>query len=248
MKKINLNQILLLVIVILLAIFVLGRHSLNISISENNNNTISISGKAEKKVVPDRARISFSINEYRKSQKEAADIVNKKTKKIISALKDLGISEKDIKTKNYSVYPQYNWTNNRRVFENYRVSQGVEVIIKDLDKVSKVLATAVDLKVDNLNGPNMFIDDIAGIKDELRAEAIANAKAKAKELAKELGVSIDRIVSFTENNNDYYPQPVYSRVFMADAVAKSEAITEPEINPGEEKISKSVTITFQIED
>ncbi len=107
-NKINLNQILLLAVVIILALMAFGKHSLNLNISEHKNNTIIVSGKAEKFVSPDSARISFSINEYSKKQEVGADIVNKKVKRIISSLKDLGIEEKYIKTKNYSVYPQYN--------------------------------------------------------------------------------------------------------------------------------------------
>jgi uncharacterized protein YggE len=104
----NITNILLVALIVLVAIGIFKNHSLDLNISEHKNNIITVSGKAEKEVVPDTAKISFSINEYKKSQSDAANIVNKKTKTIITALEDLGVDKKDIKTKNYSIYPEYN--------------------------------------------------------------------------------------------------------------------------------------------
>jgi len=103
----NITNLLLAVLVILVAAGIFKNHSLDLNVTEHRNNTITISGKAEKEVVPDTALITFSINEYKKTQAEAADIVNKKTKKIVEALEDLDVDEKDIKTKRYSIYPEY---------------------------------------------------------------------------------------------------------------------------------------------
>jgi len=243
------TNILILVLILVLGIgfYSLKNINIDLSVSEHKNNTISVSGKAEKNVVPDTARISFSVNEYHKKQNEAADIVNKKVKKIIKALKEIGLDEKDIKTERYSIYPEYDWFDGKRKFRDYRASQSVELKIKDLELVQKVLATLVEYKADNVNGPNMFVDNREKISESLRAEAIKNAKNKAKQLASELGVSLDKIVAFSENNfNRNYIQPMYKMVDMETVSSADASVEEPEINPGEEKIVKNVTITFEI--
>ena len=244
----NITNILLAILVVLIAWGITKNHSLDLNLSEHKNNTITITGKAEKELVPNIAKISFSVNEYKRSQKEAADIVNKKTKKIIEALKDLGIEEKDIKTRNYSIYPEYDWMSGKRKFRDYRVSQSVEVKIRDLDKLSEIIAKVTELKVDNFNGPNMYVDKIDEIKEKMRAEAIADAKRKAQELASELGVSLDKIVGFSESNNNYYPKPMYRAMTMDLKAVSMESVAEPEINPGTQKVTKTVSITFQIQD
>lgn len=248
----NTTNILLgiLAIILIFGIYSFKNINLDLNVSEHKNNTITLTGKSEKDIAPDTAKISFSVNEYNKSQKKAADTVNRKTKNIINALKDLDIEEKDIKTQRYSVYPEYDWNGGKRTFRNYRVSQSVEVKIKDLDTISKVLAKIVELEVDNLNGPNMFIDNLDNIKDEMREDAIEDAKKKAKELASELGVSLDKIVGFSESNNsrNYYPSPIYKSISLNMDTIKKESISSPEINPGEEKIIKTVSLTFKIED
>jgi uncharacterized protein YggE len=109
-KDIKMLEVLKIILLLTIIIGVLNFKEINLNIDNNTikNNTITVSGIAEKKVSPDTAKISFSINEYSKNQKEAADTVNKKTKSIVEAIKDLEVEEKNIKTKNYSIYPEYN--------------------------------------------------------------------------------------------------------------------------------------------
>ena len=244
----NITNLLLAALVVLVAIGIFKNHSLDLNVSEHKNNTVTISGKAEKEVVPDTARISFAVNEYNKKQNIAADRVNKKVKKILSAVKDLDIDEKDIKTQNYTIHPEYTWNGGKRLFKDYRASQRVELKVRDLDKTSKVIKLLAENKADNINGPNMFVGDREKIQEELRAEAIEDAQKKAHELANELGVSLSKIISFSESgSNNYYPRPMY-KMSMALDNAAGQSVEAPEINPGEEKITKTVSITFQIED
>ena len=94
----------------------------------------------------------------------------------------------------------------------------------------------------------MYVDKLDDIKDEMRKDAIENAREKADQLASELGVSLDKIVSFSESgNNNYQPRLMY-KMGMASDMALAESIDAPEINPGTQKITKTVSITFQIQD
>ena len=245
----KITNIILALLVLVVAYGVFKNHSLDLNLSEHKNNIITISGKAEKEVVPDTAKISFAVNEYDKNQKKASDKVTKKINSMIDMLEDLDIDDKNIKTQNISIYPEYDWSSGKRIFRAYKASQRVVVKIKDdLEKAQKVMAKLVDLKVDNLNGPNMFVDDRDKVLEDLREKAIKNAKEKAEKLADELGVKLEKIVGFSENNSrNYYPRPMYKSLAL-DAVAESAPAIEPEIKAGTEKITKTVSISFQIED
>ena len=74
----NITNLLLIALVVLVAVGIFKNHSLNLNVSEHKNNTITISGKAEKEVTPDTAKITFAVNEYHKKQDIAADRINKK--------------------------------------------------------------------------------------------------------------------------------------------------------------------------
>ncbi len=246
-------RVIIIIIILFIGImFFAQKHTwnVNLNVSEHQNNTIVVSGKAEKYISPDIANISFNVTKKSYNQKDAAEYVNKTTKKVIEKLKELGIEEKDIKTKNYSLRPEYKWNDGDRHFIGYRVSQAVNVKIRDLSQAPKILTNIVNLKVDNINGPNFAIDNVEKIKENLRKEAIDDAKIKARRLAFDLGVNLDKIVLFSENQDRGYNYPIYSKMAtMSDAVGfENDVLPTPEINPGEQKITKTVSITYQIED
>ncbi len=233
-------------IALIAGMFQTQRLAVDLDMSQQNNNTISVTGKAEKKVAPDTARISFYVTKRGLDQKEVADFVNRKTKNIIEEISKEGIEKKDIRTTNYSLNPEYSWDNGERRFKGYRAQQNITVTVRDITKAPEILARIAELRVDNINGPNLYIDKLDDIKDDLRAEAIADAKSKANELAKELGVRVNKIVGFSEDGNDgiYYPV-MTKRSFGVEVMADN--IETPEITKGEETITKTVTITFKIE-
>src|SRR3989344_2860368 len=72
-------------------------------------NTITVSGQGEVFAVPDTATFSVTIQEEAKEVADAQEVATKKTNDIIAYLKGEGIEEKDIKTTDYSVYPQYDY-------------------------------------------------------------------------------------------------------------------------------------------
>src|SRR3989344_211052 len=74
------------------------------------SNTISVSGEGEVFAVPDTATFSVTVRETAKQVKDAQDTVTKKGNDIIAYLKAGGVEEKDIKTTDYNVNPQYEWT------------------------------------------------------------------------------------------------------------------------------------------
>ena len=78
---------------------------------------------------------------------------------------------------------------------------------------------------------------------EARDKAIADARSEAAKLARSLGISLVRIISYSEGGG----YPIYARAYDAAGMAsgKGGAIT-PEISVGEDKIVSKVTITYEI--
>jgi len=150
-----------------------------------------------------------------------------------------------MKTTNYSVNPQYTYNreSGERVFDGYRVNQSLQLTIRDLDQVGPVMTAIAEFQVDNVSGLRFFIENDEDIREELRAEAITDAKAKARKLSNELGVNLDVIVGFNENNNGgYNPQP-YARALYAEA---DFAVAEASIPAGENKLQAQVSVTYKI--
>lgn len=208
----------------------------------NQQNTINITGKGEIFIKPDIAKISVSVekNAYSLSdaQNQATNAINNVTK----FLKDSGIEDKDIKTTNYNIYPRYDYIRDKgQVFRGYTVSQTLEVKIRKIGDTGKILAGVTSAGANQISGVSFTIDNEEVVKREARQKAIADAKEKAKQLAKDLGIKIGRLISFSESGN--------GDIIMPYAM-KSEALgtggPEPEIPSGENTVTVTVNLTYQI--
>lgn len=218
-------------------------------------NSISVSGKGEAVSIPDIASFSFGVSETAKTVADASNKAADRMNAALKAVKDAGVDEKDIKTTSYSINPKYEYeggdcntyrcTPGKSTLVGYEVGQTVQVKIRDLKKAGDIFSTISSLNVENVNGLSFAIDDIEKVKAEAREKAIADAKAKAQILADQLGVRIVKITSFYDSTD----QPVYyGREGMGGdmMVMSAKAVSAPQIPAGEETVTSSVTITYEI--
>ncbi len=218
-------------------------------------NTISVSGDGEVFAVPDTATFSVTVQEEAKEVKSAQEVATKKGNDIIAYLKKEGIDEKDIQTTDYSVYPQYDYTNavcsggycppGKQVLRGFQVSQTLTVKVRDTEKAGDLLSGVGSLGASSVSGLNFTIDDQDALEAEARDKAITKAKDKAEVLAKSLGVHIVRVVGFSESGN--YPMSyAYGRGGVAmDAMLETKAVA-PELPVGQNKITSNVTVTYEV--
>ena len=219
------------------------------------SHTIDVAGSGDAVAIPDIATISFTVTETAKTVADAQDKAATKVNATIAGLKNAGIADKDIKTTSYNINPHYEYQNSvcsangvcppsKSIVTGYDVSQSTDVKVRDLKKVGDLFTLIGTNGVQNVNGPSFSVDNPDMVQATARANAIDNAKAKADVLAKALGVHIVRVVSFSESGNNV-PYPI--RYDMASGVSSAKAIAVPEISTGEQKITSSVTITYEIE-
>ncbi|MBI2612932.1 SIMPL domain-containing protein [Candidatus Kaiserbacteria bacterium] len=219
-------------------------------------NTITVSGEGEVFAVPDLATFSVTIQEEAKEVKDAQDVATKKSNDIYAYLKGEGVEEKDIKTADYSVYPQYDYLQasscrdgycppGRQELRGFQVSQTLTVKVRDTEKAGDLLSGVGSLGASSVSGLSFTIDDQDALDAEARGKAIDDARSKAAELAKQLNVSLVRVVGFSENG--YYPPMPYAYGMGGDvAMARESKAIGPEIPVGENKIVSNVSVTYEI--
>ena len=154
------------------------------------------------------------------------------------------LDDKDIKTTGYNIYPQYKYSQygGQPTITGYQVNQSIEVKIRDLDKVSNILDGVISAGANIVNQLSFEIDNPDALKAEARAKAIADAKKKAGELQSQVGISLGKIVNFSENTGGY-PVPIY---YDAKGIGMGGGGGGPSIHTGENEISVNVSITYQI--
>jgi len=215
-----------------------------------SKNNISVSGTGEIYAKPDLALTSFSVVNEAKTVEKAMTENTSKMNAVIEAVKSQGVDEKDLKTTSFRINPRYDYIEQgsiyptrKRVLSGYEISQSLQVKIRDMEKIGSIIEKATAAGSNQVGDLQFTIDDQEALKAEARSQAIVKAKEKAKSIASELGVKLVRITNFGESS----VMPYYARSYeFADmAIGGEQAI--PEIETGENKISVSISITYEID-
>ena len=225
-------------------------------------NTIVVSGTGDALAVPDIATFSVTIDEKDKDMTKARETSAKKSGAILSYLKEQGIADKDIQTTDYSFNPTYEWQqqtacpmnsyvpcppSGKQVLTGYEVTETISVKVRDTSKAGDVLAGVNKLGADSVSGLSFVVDDDTVVQAQARDKAIADAKTKANILAQQLGVTIVRVVNFSDDGGNN-PQPLMyaTKVSSGGASDQTEVAPSPAIATGENKYTSNVSITYEI--
>ena len=212
-------------------------------------NTISVSDTGEIYAKPDLALTTFSVVTEAKTVVVTMSENTEKMNNIIDFMKDEGIEAKDLKTTTFNISPRYEWRevcippcpSGKRVLVGYEVRQSLQVKIRDMEKIGDVIQGATDAGANQVGNLQFTIDKEDELKKQAREEAIKKAKEKAKELASHLGVNLVRITNFSESGA--VPR---SYGYLEEATMAKGGGEAAQIETGENKISVTVTITYEI--
>lgn len=233
---------------------------------------ITVVGHGEAQGKPDIARTSLGVEASAPTVEEAMNQTSARMKAILDALKKLGIEEKDIQTANFSISIERPFMEGPMPMPvpeaapapkgggkaaaattapaapppqpsvKYRVSNTVEVTIRDVSKASRVLQAAVDAGANNVWSVSFGIDDTKALEATAREKAIADAKARAEALAKLSGLELGPVISVSEvvGRGPIGPMPM-----MATAEAKWGG-GGPPLSMGEVTYATSIEVIFGI--
>lgn len=216
-----------------------------IGISPKEAHSISITGEGKVTAIPDIANIQLGYSVEKKTVAEAQkDNTDKMNAMIEKLKKDFKIDAKDIQTASYYIYPQYDWNNNKQTLRAYQVSQNLNLKVRDMGNVSKIIEAAGSIGLNQVGSLSFSIDDSEKLKQEARIEALAQAKEKAEALAEATGVKLGKIISFSEYSNGddraaYYDQ----KTVYGMGGAKSAA---PTVEAGSNEIIVTATVQYEI--
>jgi uncharacterized protein YggE len=212
--------------------------------SEDIERTISLTGAGIASATADEATIRMGVEVTKDSAAEAIADNADSMAAVIDALMLAGVSEEDIKTTSYSVYPQYDWTEDGRILLGYTVTNMVQVTVKDLDVVGVVIDAAGRSGANRMDGISFGLSDTKTqeLKNAAYVLALGDATDKAALIADTLGLTISGVQSVTENSY----VPVRATVDYAesgsDMALSSRAPTT--IISGDLSVSVNVHIVF----
>jgi uncharacterized protein YggE len=173
---------------------------------------------------------------------EATTMAAQKADALIAALTDGGVDPKDITTADYSIYPEYDYSNNTQRLVGYRVSNTVRVKIRNVDDTGSLIdaATAAGGNDVVVSGLQFSIYDDAEMVKAARAAAWEDAMAKATQLAELSGQELGAAISINETVSSTPPPVYYERA------AEDLAGGETPIEPGTSAVTITLAVNFTL--
>jgi len=231
---------------VLIGTKILGPLPLSITqTTTQKESAFTVSGESEVSVVPDNARVSLGIRVNKSTVAEAQNEVNRVMSELSTKITQLGIEKKDIRTSNYSVNPEYDYTGGSRISKGYTVSSTVTVDVKKFELVNQVIDTATATGVNEVGGVSFTLSDEKEeeVKKEAREKAIEKAKDNADELSRLAGMKLGKIINVTEGRNNAVPLYQSARLMEAKADAALNQATN--IEAGTSSYNYSVTLSYE---
>lgn len=202
---------------------------------------MTVTGTGTVSVVPDAVRVYASVSALADTSKAALATGSTTASAVRASLKSSGIATKDIKSSNLTVFPEYNYLQDKgSIIVGYRATQSFTIVVRKADTAGDVIDSLVEAGGNNLMLTSVvpFLTKGSAATEDARAAAVADAKSRANSYAKLLGVSLGRVMFLTENSAPSYSFPV-----MASAKADSAST---QIDLGEEEVTVTVTVRWAL--
>lgn len=219
----------------------------------SSNLNIMVSGTGEVQVKPDIARISLGVQNQGKEASGVAQENARKTDALIKAVKAAGVADKDIRTGEYNIEPQYAPVSNQGggfsggggfggdqgKIIGYSARNTVSVTVRKIVDSGKVIDAAIKAGGDVANGISFDVADSTASQDAALQKAVADAIRKAKAIAKAAGSANLFLIGVQEGG--YRPiQPLFRAATMSRA---GDAAYTP-VQPGEQSVTATVSVRF----
>ena len=205
--------------------------------------TVSVSGEGRMSMAPDRVTFSAGVETVAPTADEAVRQNSAKVAAVIAALKKAGAADREVRTSNFSLFPQQEYVENRRPrVIGYQATNMVTVTRDDISGIGRFLQAAVDAGANNVSGLNMTVRDPQKGRSEGLKAAFEDARAKASLLAQAAGRSLGRALAITEGTGVVPPRPMYGKV----AAVEARMTQDVPVETGSQEVTFSVSVVFEL--
>ncbi|GAA0281505.1 SIMPL domain-containing protein [Alteraurantiacibacter aestuarii] len=191
---------------------------------------------------PDIANLSAGVTTQAQTAVEAMRLNARQMSRVIDQIEALGVERDDIQTSGINLNAEYDYDQESRqqVFRGYRVSNQVNVTLRDIDETGAVLDALVAAGATDLGGISWTIDDPAAAREQARAAAIETARERARAYAHRSGYGDVRLLEISETIVQAGPQPM-----LRTADVQEQSFASTPVRPGQ--VQSGVTITVKYE-
>lgn len=209
----------------------------------DDDRRMTVEGQGEVQRAPDLARVSVGVVTEDDTAAGALERNSAAMADVLAALEAAGLPARDVRTSEISLSPRWTQPHNTDApprITGFTASNGLQLVVRDLDRLGVVLDAVVRSGGNRLGGISFGLADPAEALAEARRRAVADALARAELYTGAAGVGLGRIVSIHESGSPGIPrQLMRAEMAMADAGVP--------VADGEITISAGVSIVFELD-
>lgn len=203
---------------------------------------ISVSARQEIKVSPDRATIQIGV-QTRAATAAAAGAQNAtRTQAVLTALRRLGLTDDQLSTVNYNVYPDYRHEQGREPeIIGYNVTNTIVADIRRLNQVGPAIDAALSAGANVMTSLQFYASNTEAARRAAIGGAIAKARADAEAAARAAGGTLGGLIDL--NIGSDAPNPPRPMMLRSKEMLSAQADTP--IQPGEETLVVEVSTRWR---
>jgi uncharacterized protein len=157
-----------------------------------------VNGTGQAYLSPDIAYIYIGVHTEEDTAAEAVEANNAQTQQVIQALRDAGVAANDIRTTNFSIWPNQQYSpEGQPTGTRYVVDNSVFVTVRELDGLGDLLDAAIAAGANSINSIQFDVADKDEALVQAREEAVKDAREQAQQLADAAGMNLGEIQSIS---------------------------------------------------
>ncbi|WP_373228962.1 SIMPL domain-containing protein [Cohnella sp.] len=210
-------------------------------------NTVTVGATGSIKVEPDVAHLSLAVEARGSKASEAQQANADKFAAVEKALYEkFAIDKKDVKTTNFDVQPEYNYTEkDGRVLKGYLAVHQIQVTYRNLAEIGKLFDALTAAGANRMDGVRFDTEK----KDQYELDALkiamANASAKASVLATSANRQLQGVINIVQGDVSNMPI-LYEREEARNEMAKMADGASTSVQSGQIEISTKVTVQYEM--
>ena len=210
--------------------------------------TITVTGTAEKEVVPDEIYVNVLLREYDKKGKGKIPLDQIK-RDFLNAVKAAGIPDSLVSIAAYDAYQANPWLKKKQKKEELFASITYQLKLRNSQQMDELVNRLDDDATQNFYISKTSHSQLEAYKMQLKMDAVRNAQEKAAQLAGAIGENIGTAITINEPR-EYY-QPYYAQAMMRESmVMKADVAGAPEeqnpVDFRKIKLRYDVTVVFEL--
>ena len=225
---------------------------------------LSLTAEGQSRRTPDLAIFSAGVVTQAPTAAQAIRENSSRMDAVIAALKRAGIADRDIQTSSINLNPRF--SNPERDAQirarelrqpyippeppeapriiGYEARNTVQVRVRNLANMGRVIDTLVAVGANEVNGPNFTVAEQQADIDEARVEAVTRGRQRAELYARAAGMRVARILSISEGGGNY---PVQRDIIVTGMAVGAPPPPPPTpVAPGELTLAVNVSMQFEL--